>query len=640
MIERIGETGLLLPELITRGLKANDRLNYYLTLLQTAQAHASAPHKPAKNLRVEREASGVADASLDEVVEASAERGRNTVYIPGAAAIVKSLFEELQNMLQPIRVAGRAQPELRARVDIYQRRLDDLTAHLPPCPGDQLTSSTISGLTELSQNGHDTLHRLVVDLHGELARLQTSVSIETIEGAFVYNLLDAERSLVRAFMRGVKETADLKFDHPGLNTSATHEGDRLTIENDLGLTPGHVVLIHVSGLTTTVTYTDVHRARVQFFRDLLEPYRVKWAAPAPTSADHEMSVGQYAGTCQEQLERYLTFLGSRLVFLIDWNRARKRLTRLISKTDALGLLKWAAENNVGHRAFLQAGGVHLIETAVARTAPLGAGLATRLDQWLGRDAARAFLVSVLRLTSSGLRARHSLSLIEDEVQAELIRHLQTTDRHSFGPAIDHAAIIAALADRLRRTVTGWPGDAGHREAGVAAELAGGWLTKADEVARGAARRLDHVADGHRLQPLLTEADAAVRALEETAFLLTLVPESLDRRVVSLLGELADLVGEAAREYVRCLTEGQELSLASASSDIDGFFVTIEHLGALCGRARSARRAITQELVRGSGDYRQLWLATIVAQRFEQAATGLRRCGSIVHDDILRVRLSR
>jgi hypothetical protein len=36
VIEQLGETGLLLPELINRGLAANDRLKYYLTLLQAA----------------------------------------------------------------------------------------------------------------------------------------------------------------------------------------------------------------------------------------------------------------------------------------------------------------------------------------------------------------------------------------------------------------------------------------------------------------------------------------------------------------------------------------------------------------------------------------------------------------------------
>jgi hypothetical protein len=47
------------------------------------------------------------------------------------------------------------------------------------------------------------------------------------------------------------------------------------------------------------------------------------------------------------------------VFLIDWNRARKRLGRFLKKTDAIDVLKWAADHNVSHRAFLQFGDVRL-----------------------------------------------------------------------------------------------------------------------------------------------------------------------------------------------------------------------------------------------------------------------------------------
>ena len=47
IIEQIGERGLLLPELIARGLAANDRVKYYLALLQAAQARAQAPQQPA-----------------------------------------------------------------------------------------------------------------------------------------------------------------------------------------------------------------------------------------------------------------------------------------------------------------------------------------------------------------------------------------------------------------------------------------------------------------------------------------------------------------------------------------------------------------------------------------------------------------
>src|SRR5205814_8420469 len=71
IVEALGETELLLPDRVNRGLVANDRVKYYLTLLQAANHHAAAPEQPFASLRAERNAAGVDDASLDRVVEQS-----------------------------------------------------------------------------------------------------------------------------------------------------------------------------------------------------------------------------------------------------------------------------------------------------------------------------------------------------------------------------------------------------------------------------------------------------------------------------------------------------------------------------------------------------------------------------------------
>ncbi len=43
------------------------------------------------------------------------------------------------------------------------------------------------------------------------------------------------------------------------------------IQNDIGTTDAHVIVIHVEGLTVSVTYTDVHAERLAFFQDMLKP---------------------------------------------------------------------------------------------------------------------------------------------------------------------------------------------------------------------------------------------------------------------------------------------------------------------------------------------------------------------------------
>src|SRR5262245_41303367 len=343
IIERMGEEALLLPELITRGLAANGRLTYYLKLLHAAHAHAVAPDAPPPRLRIDREASGVTDGSLDLIVQDSSTIGSNALHIPRAGSIVEHMFEELRQMLQPLAIAGRTQVDIYTRFEIYKRRLDDLVAHAPLSHDDQLTIAAVEALTRLSGNGHDTAHQLAVDLRGELKRMQASVAEEIVDRARAYALTDADRVLVRAFMKGVNETAHLKFDHPGLGTVATRNGAKLSIQNDLGSTDTHMLVVHITGLDTVVMYTDVHRPRVRFLQDLLRPYGVQWStAQTPTLTDYETFIGRYTADSPQSLERYLAYLGSRLVFLIAWNRARKRLARLVRKSDAIGLLRWAA----------------------------------------------------------------------------------------------------------------------------------------------------------------------------------------------------------------------------------------------------------------------------------------------------------
>jgi hypothetical protein len=195
------------------------------------------------------------------------------------------------------------------------------------------------------------MHLLLMDLHRELNRLQISLAEESLDGARVYGIADDDRALVAAFMAGVNTTALLKFDHPGLGTTATRAGDRLVIQNDIGTTDAHVLVVHVVGLTLTVIYTDVHSERVQFFQSLLEPLGFQWTAgpTAPTTPGCELRVGQATSPDASELTDRLTRLGSRLVFLIDWNRARKRLSRFLKKADAVAVLKWAADHDVGQR---------------------------------------------------------------------------------------------------------------------------------------------------------------------------------------------------------------------------------------------------------------------------------------------------
>jgi uncharacterized protein Yka (UPF0111/DUF47 family) len=638
VLEQLGERSLLLPELINRGLAANDRLKYYLTLLQTAQAHAQAPGQQLSNMRSEREASGISDPAFDDVVGASRMVTQSTVYIPRAASIFEHLVADVKQMLNPIAAAAVGRGDLAERAVLYSRRLEEQIARTPACMDDQVPSGALEGFTKLSSNSHDSMHQLAIDLHWELNRLEASISVELIDGAHAYGLADGDRRLVRAFMKGLNDTASLKFDHPGLETTVTRDGDHLSIQNDLGVTDAHVMVLHVVGLNATVIYTDVHRTRTQFLRALLEQHNVTWSRDGRgNGADgFEVNAGVYTASDEGALERFLTYLGSRLVFLIDWNRARKRLARVVRKSDAAELLKWAADNNVGHEGFLKAGDIGLIHHALDRAAPAQMRYGARLDEILGRDAAKRFLMSVLRITSAGVSRRFSPSLMDDEIEAELMMYLERSDRSFLGAVAEHATVVAAMVEWIRRAIAQLKNHErpdGERPA----TLFKSWKADADTISRRSRRAIETVEHGRQLRHLLAEGDRTVKVLEEAAFVLTLIPSGIEAGVAVLLDQLADLASRAVREYVRCLEDARDLSRIAARPDLERFLVTVDRLATLEESCDEAERAIRERVLRAPmSDFREVYVLFELARRLDGATDAVVQSGLLVRDYVLRI----
>lgn len=630
----MADAGTLLPEQINRGLAAHDELKYYLRLLHAAGAHAQAPNQAPLTLRAEREASGVTDASLDAVVAGSRAVGPGVVRIPSAASILSRVVTNVRQMLDPVLAAAADRGDLHERSERYRHRLEMLMAKAGAARDDQLPTSAVVAMTERAEQGGDSLHQLAIELHWELNRLQSNVVVETIDGAETYGLSEGDRLLVRAFMKGVTETAILKFDHPGFRTRAMRDGDHLLIQNDLG-TAHASIRIGVAARSAGVIYTDPQRRRVRFLRDLLRPYALSWDVGA-ADGNAESNVAQYSAPSQEEFERFLAHLGSRLVFLIDWNRARQRLSSLVKDTDAMALLKWAADNNVGHRAFLQAGDVQLVHTALERAAPSQIRSSGRLDDLLGRDAARLFLMAVLRIVSSGVSSGRSARLIDDEIEAELLPYLKRSDRMMLGAVADHATVIAAAADWIGHAVTQLKTHQARPESAAAIALIRAWRTRADEFVRRTLRLLDRSTELEHLRQLMANGDHAVKALEQAAFTLTLLPAEGDPALMTLLDSFCGLFASGVREYVRLLEEARDLTRAPDRADLERFLVAVDRLVALDDHCDAAERSVLERLIRGPADFRVLHLLSTVVEHLSAAFDALVRSSLIVRDHVLGI----
>jgi uncharacterized protein Yka (UPF0111/DUF47 family) len=640
ILEMIGATELERASGVAEALAANDRVKYYFSLLQTALSHADHPDQAVPALRRERRARGIEDESLDDMVE-TAQRQSGHYHLVGAAKVIGLIKGELRAMAAPVVAAGK--PD-------YAERLRSLLDAMPAAAEDSLTAAEIGTITQAgprkgNAESKDSPHRLVMDLHKELNALQEALAEEVLDGASVYALTEDDRPRVKAFMAGINRTARLKFDHPGLGTTATRAGERLVIQNDIGTTDAHVIVIHVEALTVTVTYSDVHPERVRFLRDMLMPINVVWgdersaqSASLAEGLPFQLATFTIQATDPEDCLRVLEFLGSRLVFLIDWNRARKQLRSFLPGPRRLEVLKWAAQNEIGHRGFLEIGGASAINTAVESTAGTAMHFGDRLSDVLGVEPTVAFIQFVLQAAARGLLEGQSHGLIADRIRTELQRHFTDDERRLLGVSLDHGGLIFEIASLAQDSVLA----AGTDDGGFTkrAHRARRFEHDADLLvvqARDAARRRP---DRAIFQTLLETADDAADHLEDVVFLLDLLANGKSDlhkpggETLEALRGFAALTVEATQEWIRALAHAAHVTNPASREDTDDFLTAIDRVAALEHDADDAQRKVTSLAIEHTKDFRQLHLYTAISDGLEESMDALKHASLALRGHVL------
>ena len=636
IIDLLGEKALLLPALLNAAILANERAKYVLTLLQLAAANADSPSVEAATLRAEREACGIAEAHLDRTVARSEALGPGIYHIPEATHLIGLVAEALDTMLAPLAVVDGEASTHQALADRKQRLLDAI----PPIEGDVVEGKTITALTSGRPTSGDGIHLLVMDLHREINRLQTLIAEEDIEGAKAYGLAASDRPLVAAFMTGVQRTAAVKFDHPGLATTAARSDGTLLIQNDIGETDAHVMVLKVTGLAATLTHTDVHPQRLRFFQNMLAASGIVWqethAHQAPGLANNDLfyvATGNLAAADEPALRTFLERLGSRIVFLIDWNRARKRLGLLVPNSLAVELLEWAAENDLGHRAFLQLGGERLIYDALEQAVRTPLRYGEKLHEMIGIEAARDYLRFVLE-TAASLRDGRSQMLIRDRIRAELFNHFRSAEQRLLAEGGRHAAIIVRLARGLCEALRAGalPGSLAFvRNAERAKELE----SQADEIVRTIRTTVQRIAGTEILRRIVEIADDAADALEDAAFLAAIAVEGeVTAPVPEPLVDLADRVLDGARSFQRAVEAAPLVHRGGGREPAQIFLEAADRLVTVEHETDARERDVTVALMASPIDGRHLFLVEAITRHLEEAADSLLRAGLTLRDHIL------
>ncbi|MFN3984802.1 MAG: phosphate transport regulator [Rhodocyclaceae bacterium] len=620
-VATLGQAELLKPARVKAALAANDRLKLYLSVLQAAHTRAARGDAPPLDLAPEFAAAGVKLPWLAEV-PANAYREGQTLHLGDFSRICGLLSEDLRAMARPLE----GSPDIDARLAHW-------CEWLARRESESLSMDELQTITS-GRRSDGSLHVFIMDLHKAVNRLASELSSEIIDGAHVWQIDETDRPRIAAFMRGLNRTRALKLDHPGLDTAATRDGPRLLIQNDIGTNDAHVLVIQVEEMCVVLTYSDLHRRRFAFFQSLLAELGGVWGDPqARATAGLNLGETYYVGTvrfdCEDEdgMCAVLEGIGVHIVFLIDWNRARKRLESLVGKADAVAVLTEAARRQVGHMAWLSAGGEKTVFGAMQALGPDYFRIGDRLDRVMGADKARGFLLDVMELALTAVRQRQPLALVADDTRLLLARHLNRYDE--FELLAEHAAYCHALAEALHDGLA-----RGHAfDASAArhlAEHAKDWERRADQLVEDARARAETRPMWDAIAELMTVADDVADALEEAAFLLSLIAADHHQgwrgEVLQTMQMLSEAVLGAVQDHVRAVEIARGFGEGSCAEDHEAFVAAswrVMNAERQCDvLLRDTRRALTEHVV----DAATLSLSTDFAQALEASTDWLLATG--------------
>src|SRR5664279_3132646 len=165
IIERLGQTDILLPSLIAEGLAANDRVKARLSVVQTVGRHARDPSGVRFDLTDECHAAGIDLMPMEALVNHASLLAGERITAPGLGKLGSAIWDDVATMVRAVK-AGDV-----AKGDAFLGRLSTIKAAGWLEPSDTIELALIARLTGISDGGRDGLHRLVMDLHKALNQL-------------------------------------------------------------------------------------------------------------------------------------------------------------------------------------------------------------------------------------------------------------------------------------------------------------------------------------------------------------------------------------------------------------------------------------------------------------------------------------
>ena len=253
----------------------------------------------------------------------------------------------------------------------------------------------------------------------------------------------------------------------------------------------------------------------------------------------------------------------------------------------------------------------------------------------GTQAALSYMRAVLRICSTGLQAGAALSLVQDEVRAELTGYLRSARQEILTLALRHAELSVEIAEGARDGVEQAIVGAEERRGALAARTQR--LEQEADAVLGEARAV--AARAPDMQPvldLLEAADDIADCAEEAAFYATLLPAGKPTGAVrSHVRQIAGLVLAAAREYLRAVELSAELRRGGPRAEIDAFLEAAHRAIALERDTDTAQREVHRALAADAESYdASLFVTVELTRSFEEAADALMHSAHLLRSHAL------
>ena len=610
----LGEKRIILPDLIKEGLIANDRVKYLFTLLQSAKIKILNKKDITQGFLEEGEKLKIDEIAYDDILENCSLVRENTIYIPGLQRVLKEIYKCIKTMLKPLELIEQTE-----KYEEYVNRFSLMQNILLTNYNDIINFEVIDSTISADRSVKDTPHLLVMDLHKELNNLLSLIALESIDGANVFDINEENTFIIKAFMKGINKTAKLKFDHPGLGTTATQIGDKIVIQNDIGETDAHVIVISIEGNIVNITYTDIHFNRVIFFQSILDNYAINWgSATTKEDANFESSIyymvnGLYSAKNREDLKSFLDFLGSKIVFM----------------------MKWAADNEIGHMAFLVLGGEKIIYEVLSTLSTSPNIVKGKLDEILGDEESFEALKTVLAIACEGLLKNKSQPVIYDEIKAELSKYLKGMEELLIDYISEIACYIYDLASMNRDSLLLVNSPHFIEIINKNSEIAKILERDADNVVIKVRKLVEKNQSFVFFSKLIIQIDDVADYLEESAFHLTLLQDKfVFMEAFTYLQELSEKIVYASMELIKIIEIITDIKSKNLRDDISDFLESIQFIRTIEQTTDVIDRTIKKILINKCSNFKEYLPISEVSYRLEKSGDAFMYVAEMLYSYIM------